>query len=395
MKRLLALLLAVVTILTLGGAALAADDNAVSPYWAADSTDENPKLKLDKNQIVLGLGETNPVVVLPDTYLIPGKEYTYGLYRVDQDYISVSPNAVAMTPITGTMLGDAELRIRTASGSTSVVKAKLDKRSGTNGDRNYTFEIETKETYGTAETDVEYNIIPYGDTALATGLKNASIMFKSGYRAMPESDITGLSDGDYVTINRNTPVILKEQFDTLASNYEYKAVPLTDDTGMWTFTTRVTGMQSANFITKNEVYPEIIDAGPDYDFVFLTFKAGIHFPTNGEMKISVSDISGGDGRNLHAYLYRDGNLTPIASSYDDTTDEIVFRTNYLGSFIVSTGELAELGEETPPDENIPDWDNNEHPNPPTGVSQSMSAMIALGILCVAASVVVAKKRKAQ
>ena len=387
MKKVMSLLLVLVMAGILGLTAAAAD-NAVSPYWAADHTDEAPKLKLSKNQVVLGLD--NNTVLLPGTFILPGKEYTYQLFRVEQDYDSVAPNAVAMTPIDNTMLGSTEFRVRTISGSSNVVSAKISKKGNY-----YYFVIETKEDYGTKINDLRYDIIQYGEEVKE--LTNLSVLLQTGYREMPDDVIAGYSEGDYVTIDNNTPVITKEQFETLGENYNYSPVAITGPGGDWVITGRIFGMNSVNFYSTNKMIEEIVMAEPDYDYKFVDFPAEIKYPTNAEMRINVSEIYSGTETEgpLYAYLYKEGELIPISTTFDETSGEIVFRTNYLGSFVVVTGEITQnmLPENEPPEENNNDIPLADLPvqnpdNPSTGADKSMNIMVmaALALLAGAGAV---------
>jgi LPXTG-motif cell wall-anchored protein len=395
MKKAIALLVAVAAAFSINVGALAA------LTFAGDTSDTHPTLTAGTGQLVLGYSAAGGhVAVLPETFLQPGREYRYQLFRVDQDYTSVAPNNIAMTPVNDTMLDGAKLRIRTIKGSTNVVSAKIEKK-GSGATAIYNFVVETKETYGTKVNDLEYGIIVSGQPAnTANRLLDATVLFRSGYRAMLDEEIDYYAEGDTVTIPTDRPVITKKQFETLAKNYNYKAVTFMGEDGDWTFTGRVSGMGDANFLTTYDVIPEIINAFPEQDYKFITFNAGVTFPTNGELRLDVSDIRDTTvnhldrtNHGLHAYLYRNGVLTPIATTYDNTSDEIVFRTNYLGGFVVTNAEITgftgEIVEPTLPNENI--VNNEATHNPPTGAA-SATGVIVLGLASLASAGVIARKK---
>lgn len=397
MKKAIALLVAVVAALSINVSAFAAlgTDMTRSLGWAGDTSDANPRVTVEKNQLVLGYSSNGgPVVVLPETFLQPGNQYTYQLYRVDQNYTSVEPNRIAVTPVSDTILDGGKLKIRTVKGSANVVSAKIEKK-GSGANAIYNFKIETKETYGTKVNDLEYNIVVSGQGANAERILDANVLFQTGYRAMTDEDIDYYEEGDLITIMRDRPVITKKQFETLAKNYNYKAISFTGEDGDWTFTGRVSGMGDANFLTTYDVAPEIINAYPEQDYKFITFNAGVTFPTNGELRLDVSDIADNTvNPNLYAYLYRNGTLTPIDSTYDATSDEIVFRTNFLGAFVITNEEITGFTTEEPGiEEPVPQPEpNEENNNPPTGAAAT-GTVIALGLASLTAGITARRKNR--
>ncbi|MDL2232831.1 hypothetical protein LJC63_04530 [Ruminococcaceae bacterium OttesenSCG-928-L11] len=404
MKKAIALLAAVALALTINVGVFAAvdTDTARNLEWGSDSTDTNPKLLIEKNQIVLGYSiNGGNVVVLPDTFLKPGNEYTYQLFRVDQDYsvTSVAPNNVQMTPITEGMLNGAKLRVRVGKGSSNVLSAKLNKK-GSSNKATYSFVIEPKETFGTKINDLEYSIVASGLSAPGE-LLDAQLTFQTGYRAMSDEDIDSFVEGDTITIYEDRPVIEKEQFETIAKNFNYRTVEFMGEEGDWTFTGRVSGMGDANFITTYDVVPDIINAFPEQDYKFITFNAGVTFPTNGELRLDVSDMTDGTSNpDLYIYLYRNGVLTPINATYDNTSDELVFRTNYLGAFVITNGEISDYSQPDAPDESGDgdrdddrDDNTNEAGNNPSTGAASVAGMAALGLGSLVAGIAVRKNRK--
>ena len=396
MKKAIALLMACMLAISLNVGVLAAPSPS-GPEFADTSTATNPLIRVEKNQMVLGFSAAGGyTVVLPETFLQPGNSYTYQLFRINQSYTAVAPNAVDMTPVTDAILNGAKLRIRSVKGSAHVVNAKIEKKGSGTG-ATYNVVLETKETYGTKVVDLEYNIVASGQAVTATDKPlDAKATFKTGYRAILDSDIEYYSEGDTVTIPTDRPVITKSQFETLAKNFNYKAIEFMGEEGDWRFIGRVSGMGDANFTTSHNVTPEIVIAYPDQDYKFLTFHGGVNFPTNGEMRIDVSDF--GDDTQLYAYLYRDGALTPITADYDNTSDELVFRTNYLGSFVITTAEINDLMEDedienTPaPTDLLGGANTTGGNNPPTGAAAT-GGLSVLALASLASGVFLRKKRK--
>jgi LPXTG-motif cell wall-anchored protein len=120
------------------------------------------------------------------------------------------------------------------------------------------------------------------------------------------------------------------------------------------------------------------------------------------MRIDVSDISG-DFEQMYVYLSRGGALTPITAVHDRDTDEIVFKTNYLGTFIISEDEVA-LSTEEPAEPTDPDDPNyvppaptnpvNPNPtNPGTGASHAADLITAIGLAAITGAGSLLRKRK--
>lgn len=401
MKKALALLMALATACTLGIGAYAAEAEAeyegyaiqTAIEWGNNSTEGNPTLNLQSGQIVLGYSVASnaraagtAIVLLPDTFLKAGNEFSYQLFKVVGDHTNVAPNNVNLEPITESDLGSTgRLRIRTAKGSSNVVSAKVEKKGSGNAAR-YFFKIETKATYGTKVNDLEYVISATG----TTGLVEANVMLQTGYRSILDSDVDDFDEGGLIMITEERPVITAKQFQTLAKNGNFKPIEITNEEEDWRYIGRVSGMSSSNFLTTYDVIPDIVNNYPDNDYKFVTFNAGITFPTNGELRLNVDDFDV-PGSQLFAYLYRDGELTPITTTYDNVTSELVFRTNYLGAFLITSTELddIDLGEPENPDEN----GNEPGTNPPTGASRAVNAVVALGLVSLATAGAVSRKRK--
>lgn len=386
MKKAIALLVAVAAALSISIGVFAAD-NVNTVAWATDNTDQAPKISLETNQLVLGYSSGGGnIVVTPEIFLKPGNEYTYQIFRVQSGNASIAPNAVTLTPVTKAMLGSANLRVRSVKGSGNVVSAKINQK-GSGNNATFNFVVETKETYGTKVNDLEYTIVVSG-TPTST-LLGGNFLFKTGYRAMLDDDIDSYDEGDTVTIPNDRPVITKKQFETLAKNFNYKPITFTGEDGDWTFTGRVSGMGDANFLTTYDVVPDIINMYPDQDYKFLTFNAGITFPTNGEMRIDVSDLNTTNS-TYYAYLYRNGALTPVNTTFDSTSDELVFRTNYLGAFVVTNKEITEANVTEPTEPAEPTTPNT---NPPTGAADAMTAVITLGLASIVSAGFISKKNR--
>jgi LPXTG-motif cell wall-anchored protein len=275
---------------------------------------------------------------------------------------------------------------------------------GSGASQTFYIEITTRNVYGTKLNDVEYDLsATVSGTALSTNpglgmlpaVPTASInYFKVGFMTISD-DQTDVGEEGTIVIYKETPVILKDQFADIAKSANYKNVIFEGEEGTWSFRGKVAGMKDSNFYYDFDPDTDLLNKFPEHEFKFLTFRAGVNFPTTGEMRIDVSDVS--DTFNtMYAYLYREGKLTEINGTYDAATDELVFRTNYLGRFLISNRAITDtsLVPELEPEEEVP---VEPHPptttNPHTGAPASANAMVALGLVSLASAAVVGRKRK--
>lgn len=388
MKRVLALLIAVVMVFGLNMLVSAA------PIALGASNE----VSVANNEIVIVNSKTK-ALVLPETRLLPGHEYTFNLYRVTAGGAGfVNPSTLTLTPITRGELAGGRLRIRGSKGTSAITSAKIEEK-GTSATGTFNLVITTRENYGTKITDVEYTITATGMGAGAATFVDGSAILKTGYPRFTDTEIDTYSEGDIITIIPDEKVvILKDQFSTLAKAYNYKAVEFEAEDAGWSYTGRISGMTDTNFTYTHDVLPSIINKLPDQDFKFLTFPAGVTFPTTGEFRIDVSDVSG-EFQRMYTYLYRNGMLTRVNATYDTGADEIVFRTNYLGAFVITNEEITDTTivehvEPTTPAPTTP-TEPTEPPlihNPNTGAGNVGALASAMSLIALASAVALRKKR---
>jgi len=357
-------------------------------------------ITLTANEIVIVEDNNTNAIIMPETHLDPGTEYKFKVYYVNTaggTNISAVDAQNHITPILDSMMAGGKFRLRAVKGSSVISTAKVEKR-GSGNSATYRLTITTKENWSTKETDVEYTLAVTNQGAGGVPFAQGNMTFKVGYGRFTDEEIDSFAEGDIITISNDFPVILKKQFETLAKNYNYKAIQFESEDGIWSYLGRVSGMGDTNFTYSRDVVPAIVTKFEDQEFEFLTFGAGVNFPTNGEMRIDVSDFSD-EFNTMYTYLYRDGKLTPISTTYDSGADELVFRTNYLGSFVITNEQITDTtiinqGNQTVPEEpaeEVPNVTNPENPN--TGASSSMNTAVALALTSIAAAAMVGRKRK--
>lgn len=364
--------------------------------------DDTASVTINANEIfyVFNEGERVGKILEPGDLLTPGEEYVFNVYYATAPFTGTPTdlvNTANSARVTKGMLDGGRLRVRTIKGSTSVASVTLDEKgSGTNA--NYQLTVNAKENYGTKTNDVEYALEVTGAGTNAVALVKSGVAFKIGYRKMSDDDIATYEEGDVVTIYNDTPVITKKQFETLAKNYNYKAITFEDENDTWVFTGRISGMGDTNWYNTEDIIPNVVLDYPETNFKFINFHGGVKLPTNGEMRINVSDISA-DYANMHVYLSRGGALTPITAAYDRETDEIVFKTNYLGTFIISedviTTVTTEPTEPTEPNYEAPGTTAPTTPtNPATGgTATAMNLISAIGVAALTGAGSLIRKKK--
>lgn len=331
-------------------------------------------------------------IVGNDSLLIPDNTYEFQIYYATGAVTAPGGTAVNTLPaannrLTKLEVGTGSVRIRTVTGSSSIQSAKI-KTSGRGNAMTYTLELTTRAQYSTSIKDVEYTL---GVTNSTAPINTTSHLFRVGFNTIAPGD-TNVGEEGTITISNDAPVVLKDQFTEIAKSANYKNVIFEGEDGNWSFKGKVAGMKDTNFTYNYDPDTNLLNTYPEHEFKFLNFPAGVNFPTIGEMRIDVSDISDTYG-TMYAYLYRDGRLTEINGTYDAVDDQLVFRTNYLGKFIITDRPITEAGiPEEPEEEIVPMVPENNTNNPHTGAA-APDAMVAIGLLSLASAAVISRKRK--
>ena len=375
----------------------------------------------NENEVSIGAGEMFLVqsnrIVPPDAQLIPNTEYVFEVWFNNGPALSAvdisgpinataTPTLIRLTEahIVGstTPLTNGRLRIRSGRGSASLSNTNLRTR-GTGVGRTYELEVETRETYTTRLTDTTLTLLTSGTLPPVTGTNEnpaqSTVNFVVGFLRMDADEIDTYSEGDTVTLSNERPVIMRREMDRLVRNHNFRAIHLEFDDGSWEFTGRMSGMRDTNFFTTQDAVPAIMNR-LDQDFKFLSLPAGVTFPANGEMRIDVSDVSE-DWNTIYTYLFRNGTLTPISTNYDSMDDMIYFRTNFLGTFVMTDVEIT--------DTNILNNNNNENNNnnvetpapeepnvnnPATGVAMGLNSLLmGLGTVSLLGAGALVTRRK--
>jgi len=396
------------------------DDGHDGLYTADGFSDEYvsivPSINfINENELRIRPGEmflvSDGQIVLPETLLIPNTEYLFDIYfnstaadinqninsAMDAGLVPLTEESIS-GPLNDTTTG--RLRLRSGRGTTTISRSELRTR-GTGSARTYHIQLDTRASYNTRQTEVSFTLLTSGvlpTPAVGTAaVIQSTVTFEVGWPRMSDEDVDSYSDGDTVTISNDYPVIMRRQLERLVRNHSYRPIHLAFEDGSWEYTGRMSGMGDTNFFTTQDVIPALMNRF-DQDFKFLSLPAGVTFPANGELRIDVSDVSD-DWNRIYTYLYRNGNLTPISTNYDSLDDMIYFRTNFLGSFVMTDIEITDLNLIAQPEE--PEVQEPEEPefpetnNPPMGVAMGgNSLLMGLGtISLLGAGALVTRRRK--
>jgi hypothetical protein len=411
MKKAISLLLVLAVSLGLSSIAFAATDipgtytfpdtniNQISPMVAEGVPIASPATttyNIGKDELFLVY---NNGIIGADTELRPDETYKFDIYHTSAGFTNATAaNILAHAntkKITKADIGTGTIKVRTVKGSSAIQSAKI-RTVGTGTTQTYRLEIVTRPNYGTSTTDVEYVLYVVDPTNTAFAFADATHTFTVGFNTISDSQ-TDVGEEGTITISNDAPVITKDQFADIAKSANYKNVIFESDDGNWSYKGKVAGMKSSNFSFNYDPDTDLMNKFPDQEFKFVNFPAGVSFPTTGEMRIDVSDVSE-DFRTMHAYLYRNGQLTEINGTYDSGADQIVFRTNYLGRFVITNARITDTSL-IPEEENevIPEEEEEENyppttHNPGTGAG-SVDAMTLFGLVTLASAAVVSKKRR--
>jgi len=387
------------------------DSGAARTYASSVYNDEDEITSVPIATNELFLVDADGRLAGVNNVLTPDTEYTFKIYRYTGTGFTntgtTPPTETESEQLKGSDLKNAgvtpvtygKLRLRTIKGSSMISSAKIEKK-GSGDAATYRLVVTTRGTSGTKLTDVQYRIDATG-LADPTRILESTHDFRVGYRTISD-DMTDIGEGGTITIDNEAPVITKSQFSDIAKSSNYRNIWIEAEDGGWRYYGRVSGMGDTNFAYTYDAIPSVMNALEEHDFKFLTFRSGVTFPTNGEMRIDVSDISS-DFETIYTYLYRNGKLTQINTTYDPTNDEIFFRTNYLGSFIMTDRAITNAAILNPDEEleneieneTIPEIENenNNNYNPGMGVDATMNMAIALGMASLAVAGIVIRKKK--
>ncbi|WP_303840898.1 hypothetical protein [Anaerotruncus colihominis] len=333
--------------------------DASSDNSSSSSEDESSDVSLE-NATDVNIGADEDGVVLGDDILEPGKEYKFPVS------LTVGGKVVKITD----KLMDGYKFSYSKISAKGMSRFEIEEYKG-----QYYLYVEARDTVVTKPVDVKYNV------KLVRKSNNLSVFtqevkFQYGYEEANGDYISGLDKGDVIEINNDRPVITDTQFDKIAKINDYKNVTLAGSG--WEFTVNVTDESTKNMVHNNAGIKEILAKYPDQDFKFFSFPGKPSFAATGRMALDVDDIVD-DFEKMYTYRYANGTIYRINATFDGEENTLNFRTNRLDNFFV-TNKFIEDGTVVSKDDvtdsngttTAPEENKN---NPSTGASDMINRAV--------------------
>lgn len=358
----------------------ASSSETSSDATSSDATSSDVDTDVDfKDATGIAIGADEDGVVLGDDILEPGTEYKFPVSMI------VGGKSVKITDE-----NIKEFKFRYSKVSTKgMSRFEIEEYKG-----QYYLYVESRDTMTTKPVDVKYNVkLTPKSTTLP--VFSQEVKFQYGYEELGGDYIDSLDKGDSVEIDNNNPVITASQFNKIAKINDYKNVTLAGNG--WEFTVNVTDETTKNLVHSNAGIKEILAKFPDQDFKFFTFGGKPTFAGTGKLSLDVDDIVD-DFDKMYTYRYADGKLYRINATFDADENTLSFRTNKLDNFLV-TNELIKDGTvvtEVDNDNSSSDKEENTDKNNPTTGANDMinvAVMAAIASLAAAGTMVTKKLSK--
>lgn len=406
MKKLLAMMLATATVMSVGVTAFAEDtttsnettDSSAVEEILPETTPEAPSSS-DSNSTPSSSEESKPEVPAVDpsafvfgtdadndatlghTILEPGVEYKFPVS------LTIGDKTEAMT---SDMIKDYKFTYSKLS-SNGVQTFKMEEYKGT-----YYLYVEVKQSTPTKPIDVKYNV------KLVRKSNNMSVFsqevkFQYGYDETNGDYVNGLEKGDIIEIDNSRPVVTASQFDKIAKINDYKNVTLSGS--FWSFNVNVTDESTKNMVSNNAGIKEILSKLPDQEFKFYNFAGKPTFNSTGRVALDVSDIID-EYDNLYTYRYVGGKLYKMNATLNSDENTLEFRTNKLDNFIVTNKAIKDgfiistdvAGDSTDDSNDAENDTDSDKDVPSTGASDMLGGAMAAAAALAAAGIVISKKR---
>ena len=346
---------------------------------SSSSEDESGDVSLeDATDVNIGADEDG--VVLGDDILEPGKEYKFPVS------LTVGGKAVKITD----ELMDGYKFSYSKISSKGMSRFEIEEHKG-----QYYLYVEARDTVTTKPVDVKYNV------KLVRKSNNLSVFtqevkFQYGYDEADSDYINGLDEGDTVEISNDNPVITGTMFDKIAKINNYKNVTLAGND--WEFTVNVTDETTKNMVHNNAGIKAVLAAYPDQDFKFFSFPGKPSFSATGRMALNVDDIVD-DFEKMYTYRYANGTIYRINATFDSEENTLNFRTNKLDNFFVTNkfiedGTVVSKDDVTDSDDTTSTPDENKG-NPSTGASDMINAAVAAAFAGLAGVGALAAKKRSK
>lgn len=296
MKKILSLLLALATVMSLSITAFAS--GTVSMTVAQD---ENHSAKVGDQ-------------------LIPGREYLFPLLlTVDGD----------QNPANNNNLKGYKLSTKQIAGDTSVVSAKVTDRDG----QKY-LSVIPKASYEGKSHDVRFELVLSKDGNTEW---REELAFVVGFPKVADSAISAVENDNRIQVTAAAPVISEEQFETIFDLIGND--PVVFYNGDWEFEVRVPYQETTNFYNDMSRDPIVVKNFPNQELYFFNFPAQPQFSGNGTLTLDVSDYVEDMGEQLYLYRNINNKIMLQKTTYDANAQTLSLQTNQLGNYILTNKEI--------------------------------------------------------
>lgn len=391
MKKILAVMLAAATTMSVGMTVLADDIDTLEPVVDSGSSEPSePDVEVAMSELS-GIRFANDAdgASLFNDILEPGTEYKFPV-----SLAFTKEGKEVVKPVSSKLMDGYKFSYSRIS-SKGVKRFEIEESKGV-----YYLYVETSDTTSTKLNDVKYNVkVVNKSNNLSTFAQE--VKFQYGHDEANSDYIDGLDKGDSVEIDNSNPVITGAQFNKIAKINDYKNVTLSGNG--WEMNVNVTDETTKNFVFTNAGIKAVMSKFPDQDFKFFSFSGKPTFSATGRVSLDVSDVID-DFANLYTYRYADGKLYRISTTLDNDENTLNFRTNRLDNFIVTDKQIKD-GTVVSTDDvnNGTDSDDNEtdigggngstdKENPETGAGNMIDIAVMSAIAALSAGTLIAKKR---
>ena len=277
---------------------------------------------------------------------ISGVSFDFGAGGIDPSSQSLRPDEEYRFPVlvrygeeepshlTGDEMEGKRFTVTLKEGGAAVNTPTFEEDGG-----KYYLVIKTKANYTTKITDVSFQV-RLSDRSSGKQLAESQVELTAGFPRMPDEVFDGLTAGENLPVDNDTPVITAKQFEKLAALNSYKAVTLTGEG--WRFTVKVNDLGDRNLYSTAAPITAIVQKYEDQEFKFLSFPGSPDFGVKGEMAIDVSDVESEFDGQFYLYRYLDGKLYFLNSEYDEGEGEVTFSPSQLGSYVITNEKLTDV-----------------------------------------------------
>ena len=250
--------------------------------------------------------------------------------------------------------------------------------------------VKFKDYYGVDDLDIDFDVtLKKGSSkkdidsvisggATKTDAKTVNYVTTFGWGQIPaQSD----KDDDTVTVNTSTGAVVFDDEDAKFTTFEFDNVDAISVAG------KMSKQGAVNMNLDVAVTDEIkalMKKNEKVDFDVLNFTGAPEFDFTQEVTYSIED----EDVTYYVYEIKDGKAVEVNAKLNDDKDAMVWKTRVLGCYIVTDEKI----DATAADEDGDKTEDGEKENPETGASDFVGVAVALGAVSLVAAGAVALKK---